>query len=405
VAVICATCSAAIEANPNAPRIPEPTDIGITERGEVLRRRGHADREASHRLSRLLFELLEGERMPSQLRLLISTRIGGSPHPVQQFARDLEFFARPDGPSLIQALYARFHLGTQKAARIPPPVPAVVPKAKPRVRAQPRRGRRLALVALIALVAGAAGAWAVWSQRDPATPDGGLGAAAGRLQATIGDLRTAAGDLGRSLGLPIPLAETDAADAAAGAEAPPPAPAAPVAQAAAAAPPPAAEAGDTAPAEAGGAVAQEPAQTPELQTPVEPSGDAPVEAPGPIYSAEDVGVEPPVMTYPQVPPPAPGASDVRRLQVIVSVTGEVEQALMVPPARRLIDVMLVSNAKAWRFAPARLDGRPVRYQLVVDWALGPGGPPGGARAAENPWPNPPPIGGKCRPAARRDGRR
>jgi hypothetical protein len=76
---------------------------------------------------------------------------------------------------------------------------------------------------------------------------------------------------------------------------------------------------------------------------------------------------------------AAGASSPRRRQVPIATSGDreprttapaaasafglVEQVRLVSPTDDFRERMLVSAAKAWQFRPARLDGRPVRFQM------------------------------------------
>jgi hypothetical protein len=41
---------------------------------------------------------------------------------------------------------------------------------------------------------------------------------------------------------------------------------------------------------------------------------------------------------------------------------------LISAARRMTDMMLLSGAKSWRFAPALLDGQPVRYRITINWS-------------------------------------
>ena len=376
VAVLSGVCATAIAARPDAPRIPEPSDIAITAEGTVLLRGGRADGDASRRLARMLHELLAAERIPAQLRLFISTSIGSpEPRPIPQFAREIEYFARPDGAALIRALHDRYLHGPAKARPAPPnaaPAATTPPRRRPRA-ARRRRGRRVAaLAALAVLGAGAAATW-TWARRDSASAEVRLEAVTDRLRETARDVRLTAGTFARSLGLDLPgLAEEpgDAAAAEGGVPATAAAPRVDATPATSSAPPdPDGPAGAAEPTAALPAAPQPAAPAATAETPpVAPTLGADER---PIYSSDDLEVEPPVMTYPQVPPPPDDAAETTTIEVVISATGEVEQALMLPPARRLTDAMLVSNAKAWRFEPARRDGEPVRYRLRVELATSP----------------------------------
>jgi hypothetical protein len=87
--------------------------------------------------------------------------------------------------------------------------------------------------------------------------------------------------------------------------------------------------------------------------------------PNGIYSPETPGVTPPVLTRPQMPKePAPG-DDTGYFEIIVDEKGSPELVKLISPRRRYHDRMLVAAAKAWQFRPATLDGRPVKYRILV----------------------------------------
>ena len=47
--------------------------------------------------------------------------------------------------------------------------------------------------------------------------------------------------------------------------------------------------------------------------------------------------------------------------------GSVERVQLVGDPSRMPDMMLLSGAKTWRFAPATKDGEAVRYQEILTW--------------------------------------
>ena len=59
------------------------------------------------------------------------------------------------------------------------------------------------------------------------------------------------------------------------------------------------------------------------------------------------------------------------VEVIVSPYGEVERAKLISAPGDIHEIMILSAIKAWQFTPARKDGHPVRYRLIlpVDVAL------------------------------------
>ena len=92
-----------------------------------------------------------------------------------------------------------------------------------------------------------------------------------------------------------------------------------------------------------------------------------------IYSPNDMDVQPPVMLYPSLPPPVffakPGESVAfNRMELVIAADGSVERVRLVNGPARMPDMMLLSGAKAWRFAPAMKNGEAVRYRTTVSWS-------------------------------------
>ena len=102
----------------------------------------------------------------------------------------------------------------------------------------------------------------------------------------------------------------------------------------------------------------EPAQTYVI---VASEGDANAD---PIYSKSDAGVTPPRQVYPALPAEPSTAVLKRALTVVdlvIAPDGLVERVQLRTVPRDIHEFMLLSAAKAWRFEPALLDGRPVRF--------------------------------------------
>ena len=105
--------------------------------------------------------------------------------------------------------------------------------------------------------------------------------------------------------------------------------------------------------------ATEPAQTYVIEA-IEPDESAS----DPIYSKSDSEVTPPQQVYPALPAELPAAVMKRALTVVdlvIAPDGLVERVHLRTPPRDIHEFMLLSAAKAWRFEPALLDGRPVRF--------------------------------------------
>ncbi len=86
-----------------------------------------------------------------------------------------------------------------------------------------------------------------------------------------------------------------------------------------------------------------------------------------IYSRADAQVTVPLSVYPRFPNdplPVPAAGGTR-IELTIAANGLVERVRMLTAPRNIHEFMLVSAAKAWRFEPARIDGRPVRFRHVM----------------------------------------
>jgi hypothetical protein len=100
------------------------------------------------------------------------------------------------------------------------------------------------------------------------------------------------------------------------------------------------------------------------QTYVILASDSDVIASDPIYSKSDSEVTPPRQVYPALPAELPNSFMKRALTVVdlvIAPDGLVERVHLRTPPRDIHEFMLLSAAKAWRFQPALLDGRPVRF--------------------------------------------
>jgi len=86
-----------------------------------------------------------------------------------------------------------------------------------------------------------------------------------------------------------------------------------------------------------------------------------------IYSQADLQVTLPLSIYPKfsndaTANPGPGRTT---LELTIAANGRVERVRMLTTPRNVHEFMLLSAAKAWRFEPARLGGRPVRFRQLI----------------------------------------
>ncbi|HEY7171645.1 MAG TPA: energy transducer TonB [Vicinamibacterales bacterium] len=108
---------------------------------------------------------------------------------------------------------------------------------------------------------------------------------------------------------------------------------------------------------------------------------APVVAPPPpaapvaphVFSAEDQGVVPPIVISQTLPAfrgmtPVPR---VGRLEVVIDETGAVESAVMSQSVTVAYDRLALAAARNWRFAPATVNGAPVKFRKIVQVTVKP----------------------------------
>jgi hypothetical protein len=76
----------------------------------------------------------------------------------------------------------------------------------------------------------------------------------------------------------------------------------------------------------------------------------------------------------QVIPPYPGrVSTIRKgvIEVIVNESGTVEDVTMPVPIDPSFDAHIVTEARKWRYKPATMNGKPVKYRKLIQVALSP----------------------------------
>lgn len=328
---------------------------------------------------RVLLALVPEHEMPVQLRLLALTAVSPSPSyaSASELSAALDYFARPDRTAQVRAVYERC---------LALPAPASEPAAMPELLSPPLAGKReekeavrrprrpwgLAvaglLVTITAAAAGAAwltGAWRPGGQPMPA-PAGGIASAVSGTAAKVGGLAAGAVDaVGRGLG----LGGESSPVAGGGQDISLPAPQVGRGRAARTAPPEmladlptvrwagiaaGIRVDETVRATFGEA-------TPEAKT-------ASPESPLPYYTAADEGVAPPALLrprLPQLPPTGVRLTELPHVDLLVSESGEVEWVRLWPADVGVHSAMMLSAIKNWRFEPARIGGRAVRYRQTI----------------------------------------
>jgi hypothetical protein len=357
--------------------VPGVDEIQIHADGRVsILHAGRGDRGPAA-AARTLHALLSGNDVPVALRLFVSQATApetyGSLH---EFAKGLAYYGKPGRTDLIQAVYRRY-AATHDPRKDTPAKPAarpVDPKPAPtlddvrRASAKAPRVRlpRWVVPAVLTVIVLGSGVWAI-----------------SKIGFNVASLTSSGGTQPGS----APVAEKPApAQASPSRPAPPASSDRRIANASkdttgvAVAPrqsfPTVRDVLEAIPSPAAPVVVADDASTPSAAIPP-PAFAPPLVAADPerIYSGDDPDVRPPVMRYPQLPAPlviSPQQSDkVNRMEILVATDGSVERVRLVGVPARMPDMMLLSGAKLWRFAPALKDGEPVRYRTFVTWSAFP----------------------------------
>ena len=87
--------------------------------------------------------------------------------------------------------------------------------------------------------------------------------------------------------------------------------------------------------------------------------------PGRVYSAADPEVQPARLLRSQLPQEPAADARTGSFELLVDESGDVEFVRLISPTHRYQDRILVAAAKAWKFRPAMLHGRPVKYRLSI----------------------------------------
>jgi len=364
-------------------RVPEMSRVAITALGGVAVGTGGVNEAAGPILARMLHTLAATGSMPAPLRLFVTRWASASDgHPIAEFAKELAYFARPDGRTLIQGVYDR---AVATVPVQPKPLPEALKQARP-VRRPTAKGSRGLYAAAAAVVVLGVSLTALFAWRGfgwPLTP-----------------VRSAVTEAEADLALAVPVTGTNPQESVSQTAAGSRAPGAPTSGAAArsartpptlpdrpqvrtAGPPGPVSSAVRATLASPGA----PAARPSPPLPLPTTGGAPGNAleanparatrrgapEAPIYSPSDPDVTPPVFLHPQLPAQLLSGlrPDMNTLELIVSETGTVERVRLLSTPKRMPDMMLLSGAKNWEFEPALKDGQSVRYRLELSWAATP----------------------------------
>lgn len=377
VAVIQAACRVVRERGEDG--FPSAADLLLHPDGDVsVVRVGH-DESGAAAAARLLADMAR-DTLPIQLRLVVSqaTATESGPFPLAELSKSLAFFERPDSRQILQQLFARACLAAPRVdERVPSPEPAVRDDREKRDRSAEqksaarkktrKKNQALAVAIVVCLAVASAGTWFVVYGHGAARVAAGIGAVQDMIRAQFGGTSTAAaapaveraevkkGSTQRP-GSRTPAASPagrrvmPAADRRAAPKSVMLLPAAARDTVPAVTPPAASEGRvvEYATVEVFAEVARDP-------MPLELRSDL-------LYNAQDPGVTPPRAIYPQLPAaPSTVLGGQTVIELIVNADGRVERARLRSVPRNVIEIMLLSAAKAWRFQPARVDGVPVRF--------------------------------------------
>ena len=365
VAIVAGLCSALVESH--ATTMPAAGEIVLAQDGTVVVRYPSRNTDWVG-LPRLLHKLLSVAPQQTPLRLFVLNAISseGDKSPAA-FGAALAYYERPGRDALIRAVRERFFV-----TPIPPPgaepddveEPAIEPAPERPEAPAPRRKRLVA--ATLAICASAIAVTVIAGRRD-----GGEGAT-GHLDA-VGDMVAHAAATGRELARGIGTVLTmDAGgeDEVTPVPTPPPSAAAPrraIPRATRRAPTNRTISPVTVPVEelvatpdqpdaASVGNAEEVAHLDEPEPATEQTGAGEVMPPQLLDPVRLPGwAEPAVGTMTEI------------IEVDISPTGAVDRVRLVSPAMRMTDMMILSAAKTWVFAPARKDGQPIPYRLTLKW--------------------------------------
>jgi len=97
-----------------------------------------------------------------------------------------------------------------------------------------------------------------------------------------------------------------------------------------------------------------------------------------VVTEESAGgvLQPPVMIRQQMPIWVASRTllpkgSTGKLRLIIDERGNVEDAKMVESVHSVYDALLISATRLWKYEPAKLDGRPVRYAKMIQIVLNP----------------------------------
>jgi hypothetical protein len=393
VAIVEALSDVLVPAHAGESPVPSLAEIFVTDEGNVVNGEPGRGENGPAAIGRVLHALLGQTDVPVALRLFVTQSTAPETYTtIRQFAAGLAYFGKPGNVERIQAVARRYRSMPEPAKNLTPlplhqpvdtPQPETSPAPDPPKNVEARKTVRMfprvstwhaPLAAAIVLLVGAAWIWSTGRvsgvRTEGAMPSAGLEAdtpsdSDAAVAETVAPAAPATSDtpVRTTAAAPRPRPETSRPAAVrtareqGGSTAPSRSQAQSDATVASSAP-----AAAVPEAAAANSVDSRGASVPEVDQTVA------------VYSSEDGDVQPPVLLFPQLPRPlfTDQQNDmVNRMEIVVSADGSVERVRLLDGPTRMPDMMLLSGAKMWRFAPALRDGEPVRYRTVVTWTGAP----------------------------------
>jgi hypothetical protein len=368
IAIVQAICRQLLARGVTNGEFPAATQIGISADGAV-RVLDTTSTKAVPAAAHLLAGLLSDD-VPVRLRLVVSQATGESSaiENLREFSDTLGYFERPDGELIVRNLMERAMLAGFRTRTDEPRLTHVDTEQKRETTARPARDKKatLRLAAMAAAVTIVATSGLVW-----------FASRGGRVSAAVSGITnvfTGAPEPRPDAPLENPAAPKDIATKATTRPQGPHASTAIRSQG---------QSREARKESADPLVARVPSLVPSLtsvrssmpspnapnvtepaQTHVIVASERDASASDPIYSKSDSEVRPPRQVYPALPAEVPNVLMKRALTVVdlvIAPDGLVERVHLRTPPRDIHEFMLLSAAKAWRFQPALLDGRPVRF--------------------------------------------
>jgi outer membrane biosynthesis protein TonB len=322
---------------------------------------GHAVHAAAHLLARML-----SEDVPVRLRLAVSqaTATEAAYPSLDAFSEELRYFERPNLEGIVESVRQRALRAAPRAvAAVPSPVEAPAQPKRAPASSPPAARRRVggwAVVAVIVSAAACAGVWAIGrAQIRASASQASLESAP--LPAPGKGMKTQRGSHAATVSAPrisvLPPRSTEYAPHVLAAEIESTTDVLTLGQLASHSYPNRINLVDVAP----GVV---PAKLLVTETASTLDVDADADR---IYTQRDANVTLPLNVYPKFPTQAavPDASHRTVLELTIAKDGLVEEVKMLTAPRNIHEFMLLSAVKAWRFEPARVDGRAIRFRHTV----------------------------------------